>query len=410
MNGTLNRNQVSRVVISLLQAESERLRRCSGVSIRWGEWGEELAIRGGGWGADSLELLTLSAAVNEMFHVYESVLEDLLLRYKLTSEWIDVVMRSLEQYSEKITFQTSGSMGRAKRCEHSMKDLWQEAAEWAAILPNVRRIVAAVPAHHIYGFLWTVLLPEVLGVEVVDARGWDPGMWQSRIEEGDLVVAHPMLWGLLARTVRRWPAVTAGITSTAPLDRTVAAKLRAAGLASLVEVYGSSETAGIGWREDMAGPYRLARDWRRVNRGNGTPVLERNQGRVRVEPLDELCWVSDTEFFVTSRRDEVVQVGGVNVSPQAVAGRILEHPLLSECAVRKMTAQEGERLKAFLVFAHPALDTPENRQKVEGWIHESLSPVECPRSIEFGESLPRNELGKLRDWPAHASGFATAGV
>ena len=111
--------------------------------------------------------------------------------YMYPSNWLAAAAAGLENGSDEICFRTSGSSGAPKTCRHSLAGLWQEAAELAALFPGTRRIVGLVPSHHIYGFLFTVLLPRALGLEpeaFVDLRGSSPGAVARQLRTGDLVV------------------------------------------------------------------------------------------------------------------------------------------------------------------------------------------------------------------------------
>lgn len=64
---------------------------------------------------------------------------------------------------------------------------------------------------------------------------------------------------------------------------------------------------------------------------------------------DELVWEDSRHFLPQGRRDEVVQVGGRNVSPAHVAQVLRRHPRVRDASVRLMRPDEGLRLKAFVV-------------------------------------------------------------
>ena len=115
-------------------------------------------------------------------------------------------------------------------------------------------------------------------------------------------------------------------------------------LTRLLQVYGSSETAGVGWRDDPAGPYALLPGWRR----DGDGLL---QGHRAIQPPDLLEWRDDDRFRVLGRRDGAVQVAGFNVVPDQVRAALARHPAVADIAVRPMRPKEGSRLKAFVVPA-----------------------------------------------------------
>ena len=75
----------------------------------------------------------------------------------------------------------------------------------AALLPGRRRILSAVPSHHIDGFLFSVLLPQepaMGGLEVPDLRGSSPARLAHEPRSGDLVVGIPSSGALRCRCSR----------------------------------------------------------------------------------------------------------------------------------------------------------------------------------------------------------------
>lgn len=102
--------------------------------------------------------------------------------------------------------------------------------------------------------------------------------------------------------------------------------------------------------------------------------------------------------MVDGRRDEAVQVGGVNVYPERVAETIRSHPEVADCAVRPMRPGEGRRMKALIVLEEAARDQPDSRRRLEYWLRQTFSAPERPSSLTFGEAVPRNGQGKTTDW------------
>jgi 4-coumarate--CoA ligase len=93
-----------------------------------------------------------------------------------------------------MTFRTSGSTGQPKSCVHALHALWREVQEVAPLLSGCTRLFAAVPSHHIYGFLFTILLPRALGLDsrsVLDLRQSSPARLSRELREGDVVIGHP---------------------------------------------------------------------------------------------------------------------------------------------------------------------------------------------------------------------------
>lgn len=349
-----------------------------------------------GVGLDSLDLIELSTTVAERFDLYSSGTEDNLLRRPTIARWAGVVHAAMTSTGPHaaLVFRTSGSTDEARAHRHPLARLAAEAATFAALVPATRRVLALAPAHHIYGFIHTVLLPAAAGVPVFDASDWGPGRMRRELRAGDLIVAFPLRWAQLARTVDAFPLGVTGVTSTAPMPPELARTLVRHGLSRLLQVYGSTETAGIGWRDEPEAPFRLLP--RFVRGADGT--LDEVDGERGIELPDHVEWTGDRLLSPQGRRDNAVQVGGVNVWPQRVARTLRSHPDVQDCAVRRMRPDEGERLKAFVVL-RPASRGEARRceQSLAEFLQARLSAPERP-ALAFGDCLPMDANGKPADW------------
>lgn len=353
-------------------------------------------------GADSLELMQLSSALAMALSPQDGGALQQLHALPTVGQWAAAARDSLRRQSGKFGFATSGSTGRARYCYHDAPLLWQEVAALARLLPGRRRILCAVPAHHVYGFLFSILLPRALGlsgVPVVDLRASAPAALAGQLRSGDLVVAHPLYWSGVSDSGAALPGNVLGVSSGAPCPARVAQALRALGLATLMEVYGSSETAGVGWRTQEDAPYRCFPWWRAATDAAGGLLRTLPDGALRHYPAqDRLEWLGDDSFRPMGRVDHAVQVGGVNVFPAHVASVLTRHPGVRAACVRLMRPDEGTRLKAFVVPADASADRPALAALLDAWSREVLSAAERPVSLTLGESLPVGSNGKPRDW------------
>jgi long-chain acyl-CoA synthetase len=357
---------------------------------------------------DSLARMQLATAAATWCNAYDAGFEDLFLAKRSTADWAVVMQRARASGAAHFTFSSSGSTGTRKHIRHREDVLADEARAWADVLgppssgttPKICRVIVLAPTHHIYGFIWGVLLPLALGVEVVDADIASLPEFRS----GDLVIAVPDQWAYLADSSRVWPAGVQGISSTASLPDAVHRKLvqhpavgNTAPLARLLQIYGSSETAGLAWRADPAAPYTLAPG--RTRNAHDEIELLLPSGKRAVMPVqDELKWSSDNQFELLRRTDQSVQVGGHNVSPDWVARQLQLHPRVKQAAVRLDTLAAAPRLKAFVVLRSP--DETEHQQEIEAWALNTLPWYAALASVTYGDALPQNAMGKSSDWPA----------
>ena len=271
-------------------------------------------------GADSLELMSLATCLSRAIHLHQSGIEDYLLARRSFGQWVDIAAAGLERFSSALTFSTSGSTGVAKTCNHALENLQQEVDVLAILFAGRQRILTAVPAHHIYGFLFTVLLPSKLGLaqdDIVDIRASSPASLGNLVRPGDLVIGFPDYWRTFTKTGVQLPFDVWGVTSTAPCPDEVCLALETTGLARLFQIYGSSETAGIGWRDSHRNPYQLMPFW--AFAASDPQILYRSlpQGeQIEMQAQDQLQKVTETLFHVGPRKDLAVQVGGINVFPE----------------------------------------------------------------------------------------------
>ncbi|MFW5828162.1 MAG: AMP-binding protein [Alkalispirochaeta sp.] len=350
-------------------------------------WTPETSVREAGIGLDSLERFTIAARLNETFHLYRSGVEDNLLRAATLGDTVEVIQAGLEYSGEYISFYSGGTTRAPRIVTHAVADLMSEVEELRELFPDRHRVIVTVPVHHIYGFLFGVLLPWQMGIPAVDAQyAFLSGDRQPR--SGDVVVSMPFLWKRLLPSIPRWGDGIMGSSSTAPLDADTANQACRAGLQRLVEVYGSSETAGVGWR-DRCGPsssFTLFRRWERAGEG-----VIRSESR-EVELPDWVSWQDERRFLPSGRRDSVVQVGGTNVNLEELRDTILKLvPEATDCAVR---LGPEERIRAFLVIPG---DSP-REQEISARLAGHLDAAALPRSITIGSHLPRSTTGKIIDW------------
>ena len=366
-----------------------------------------------GLALDSLARIQLATAAATWCNAYDAGFEDLFLAKRSAADWAAVMLRARASGAANFTFATSGSTGARKHIRHREDVLRNEAQAWATVLsavdanagnsastpPTVNRVVVLAPTHHIYGFIWGVLLPLALGVPAIDADFAD----LPELLPGDLLIAVPDQWAWLARSAKAWPAGVQGISSTAPLADDVHRQLidkrtgnLPAPLARLLQIYGSSETAGLAWRSDPVQPYTLAPGRTRTAQG-GIELLLPTGAQAAMPVQDDLQWTSDWAFQLLRRVDNSVQVGGHNVSPDWVAQQLMTHSAVKAAAVRLDTLLTPPRLKAYVLLHSPA--DAEQKRGLETWALDTLPAHAQLASVTYGDALPQNAMGKPSDWP-----------
>jgi 4-coumarate--CoA ligase len=394
-----------RLVIDLIAAEQARLLREKRLSPRQrievalaacppGEEGE-IEIGEEALGFDSLMLLDLVHVVSRYFCMGDSGAEDLLLVHRRLDDWACIIVAHFNRLGSnaRIAFETSGTTGMPKRIVHPLRLLAEEADEqFRTVLrapSGPMRILGAVPPRHIYGFIWTVLLPRIAGAAVVELHRSAEGAMFRLCKPGDVVIGTPFIWERAVAAGARLPPGVTGVTSAGPSTDATWRAAEILGLERFVEVYGSTETGGVGWRETRLDAFSL---FGRLERHEDGRSLTR--GGTDLAVPDRLTWSDDGRFSLGGRRDAVVQVAGTNVSCDAVAAVLEGMDGVADAAVRL----DGDRVVALVVPDRLDSDLEKLEYELRMRVIRELPAAARPVRFGFAKALPRNEMGKLAGW------------
>lgn len=102
-------------------------------------------------------------------------------------------------------------------------------------------------------------------------------------------------------------------------------------------------------------------------------------------------------LYLTDRQSHMIISGGVNIYPQEAENLLIAHPAVADVAVIGVPhAEFGEEVKAVVQPKIYPVPNPEAlAAELISHCRWKLSPIKCPRSVDFVEELPRSEAGKL---------------
>lgn len=391
----LTKHNLIRVVGALMAKEIADNRRLDVAHLRPDLWDDATDFGESGLALDSLERMNCAAALNAFFHLSDYGAEDYLLAAQTLGDWAYVVAVSIAHGGGSVTVQTSGSTGTPKSCTHKVSDLAEEVSAWGDVLGAVDRVVSLVSPHHIYGFVWSAMLPSFFDIPVVDARFCGIAALKGTLDaRNTLVIGAPVHWAYLARSLPTIPPTLTGVTSTSPMPDDLKASLTQKGLKELLEIYGSSETGGIGYRRCDDEAYTLLPYWT-LQTSQENAILKGHDGRERTL-MDRVELCSAGQFRLLGRCDGAVQVGGVNVFPNHVASVLESADGVKECAVRACSSTG--RLAAFVVPDGSVSGGADLERHLRQFCTQAFDAAQRPASFDFGHQLPRNDLGKLMSW------------
>jgi 2-aminobenzoate-CoA ligase len=107
----------------------------------------------------------------------------------------------------------------------------------------------------------------------------------------------------------------------------------------------------------------------------------------------------DGYFWYQARTDDIIITAGYNVAGPEVEDVLLKHPAVAECAVVGSPDEDrGQIIKAFIVLRQGQgfNADAEMVRTLQDFVKQTVAPYKYPRVIEFCESLPRTETGKMQ--------------
>lgn len=347
-------------------------------------WSAQTPIGAGGVGLSSAEERAACAARVSRFF---GAREELPVEESATiGRWAEVIAASVVETLDAFSFTAAGRDSIEESCEHAADEIFSDAAVVANLLYGRRRVVSLVSPHSLIGFVSTILTSNLQSAPLLDARRMAPETLSQALAFGDVVVATPSLWRYLTRERVVAPDNAMAVSFGEPLTLELAADLRKAGFGGLREIYGSTETGVVAWRDAPSEPFTLFDHWRRADEG-----FERRMtaGAWRAfRSMDRLEWRNERAFRLAGRRDGAVQIGAVNVFPLRIAAAIGAHPAIGACRIEVMQDESGvNRLIARLSLNQGKAPSEALARDIDAWCRAHLRPQERPRVYNFEKAL-----------------------
>jgi acyl-CoA synthetase (AMP-forming)/AMP-acid ligase II len=294
---------------------------------------------------------------------------------------------------------TSGSQGAPVAHGKTLGQLLGEAETLAACFALAgRTVLSSAPCHHIYGLLFGVLVPLIAGGRLSRATPLYPAEVVAAARELGAevwVTVPPHLRAFADTDVAPLRTFARVFSSGGPVPPAVLAALVAGGV-PLVQVFGSTETGGIGHRAGDEAAWRPLPGVRVGVAGENADLLTVEspwlppagprplvtQDRVRLAPLGD----GAVSFVHVGRADTVVKVGGRRVDLGDLEARLRQIPGVDNARVVAVdtASAHGVELWAALESADSSLTPADVRRQLS----RSLDAVSLPRRMRVVRALP----------------------
>lgn len=294
---------------------------------------------------------------------------------------------------------TSGSTGSPIACLKTARQLLGEAEMLVRLfqLGPSSRVLTTVPPHHIYGLLFGTLVPFMGGGALVRATPLHAATIAAvaQAHGADVLCSVPAH----LRAVAELPAGTLPVlrrifSSAAPLEPALAARVAAVAGREVTEIFGSSETGGMAFREGRADPGWTALPGVTVEAETDGTMLVTSpfvNGPPRHRTDDRIRPLANGRFEFLGRGDGIVKVAGTRVSKAEVEALLSAIPGVSDAAVLSVEVGGARGHVLWAAVATTSLTVAALRAE----LRRSVDAVAVPRRFRLVEALPREPNGKM---------------
>jgi acyl-coenzyme A synthetase/AMP-(fatty) acid ligase len=305
---------------------------------------------------------------------------------------------------------TSGSTGKPKAVKQRLTEFENDnrfvLSKWGDEF-LMRKVCSTVSQHHIYGLLFSVLLPFTTGVPFRRKKIEIPEELETLSVSQYMIIASPAFLKRAVETENQ-----AGINLKSPwiftsggvLNRDIAEKTCNVFGFWPVEVYGSTETSGIAWRQSVNGPEWTAFDNAELSRNNDgclvirSPYIKDPEG---FETSDLVEMLDDKKFILKGRIDSVVKIEEKRISLAEIEERILQSGLAEDTAVIPFESKR-QYLAAAIVFNNKGKEKFSGLEKHEinkfwrEYLLQYFENIVLPKKWRYLQSIPADSQGKKK--------------
>lgn len=271
-----------------------------------------------------------------------------------------------------------------------------------------RPVLLAIPLYHGYGIA-TLAMGLALGCPLSTGKRYDIETLMARRvrpEPALLVTVPTLLWRWVQSSGDK-PNLAAVITGSAPLSAHLSRRLLDQLGPVIYNLYGATETGIIA----LATPDMLEAAPGCV----GLP-LPGNEVRIAGDEVGEISirgplvlgasddgWLETGDIgrrdehgylHICGRQDGMIVSGGENIYPHELSDILVEYPHLQDFSVLALDDEEFGKILVAAVVLKDSITV--STEEIKEWLKKRLEHSKLPRQIFVLDSLPRNELGKIR--------------
>lgn len=329
---------------------------------------------------------------------------------------------------------TSGTTGLPKMTAHYHKDILNicEAFPPYALQPKVSDVfIGSPPLGFTFGLGGLVLFPMYFGASTFLIEKPSPDLLLKAIREYKVTICFtaPTAWRIITTKVNEYDisslrkCVSAG--ETLPLkvwqdwyEVTGLKIIDGIGATEMLHIFISSNEENM---KPGATGLAVTGYEAKIIDANGNEVPKNEPGRLAVRGITGCKYLNREDkqreyvengwnitgdifrqdeagyFYFVARGDDMIISSGYNIAAIEVESVLLTHEAILECAVVGLPDEErGMLVCAHIVLKEQHLEGNDLKIQIQNWFKSAAAPYKYPRIINFVDSLPKTETGKIQ--------------
>ena len=322
----------------------------------------------------------------------------------------EIKFGKFDKSKAEMVMYTSGTTGEPKAVYKRFLQFENELFELVKVFGNDwvnRKVYSTVNHHHIYGLLFTALLPIATGLPFRRHRIDFPTELANIAGEAAVIASSPaFLKRLSAETDKPigFKCTPIIYSSGGPLPEEVARKACELTGFWTMEIYGSTETGGIAYRQSKNGPVWTPFEVCKMSVAENGCLNIKSSYILEPEGFttgDLVDLYDDGRFLLKGRSDSIVKIEEKRISLPEVEMRLKQTGLVQDVRVVPMVGKR-QYLAAAIVLNEAGRTKFAGSPKlaINNYFHDYLlkfiENTVSPKKWRYLEELPQNTEGKIR--------------
>jgi acyl-coenzyme A synthetase/AMP-(fatty) acid ligase len=314
----------------------------------------------------------------------------------------DNVLRQNDPDTVFLKIFTGGSTGKPRVWDKTIRNIFSEVFYHSNAFNITKKdiFVSSVPPNHIYGLLYSVLVPFVSYARAIGSTCLYPQEILSSVKDNSasVLVSIPMHYRVLKISSFDLPSLRLALSSAGSLDYADAEHFFEQTGVEVVEIFGSTETGGIAircnsgkdkpWKAFTTIEWKIQNERLSVRSEFISPDLSKDvEGYYltedRVETKDNNC------FIYLGRMDGIVKIAGKRVDLNKIENKLKTIDGVKDAVVVAVQSVSG-RKNIIAVLVEGTIDQPALVKAAKGL----LESYELPRKIKIIDKIPIASAGK----------------